>query len=268
MHRKDLRYDKDETELAQIQCPTCHANHDDKARATMARDGKWHPTSEFRGVAGFHANALLWPHPVDEQKYPGGFLQMLSLEEIAVEQADNPERARRVLVNTRDAESYEPEHLQKIEHSTLYKRRERYDPREVLPSEVVFITFGADLQSNRAEIKFKGWGHRDGKKQSWAIDYRIVRGSPLQAEFWEKLQAVFQNVSWKHPCGKWIHPSIGLFDSRFRPDEVFSFTRRMQRLRIYACEGATTISKPIVPKKTNQKGSPTGIGLGDWHARS
>ncbi len=259
MHRKDLRYDREQTESAQLQCPICHANHDDAARSTMARAGKWHATSDFKGVAGFHANALLWPHPVDRQKYPGGFLQMLALEEIAVEQADNPERARRVLVNTRDAESYEPEHLQKIEHSVLYKRREHYDPREVLPAEVVFISFGADLQSNRAEIKFKGWGFSGNLKQSWAIDYRVVRGSPLQAEFWEKLAAVFQNVAWKHPCGKWIHPSIGLFDSRFRPDEVFAFTRRMQRLRIYACEGATTISKPIIPKKPQKRGIPPAL---------
>jgi phage terminase large subunit GpA-like protein len=259
MHRKDLRYDREATELATIQCPVCHALHDDQARLQMSRSGKWHPTSEFRGIAGFHANALLWPHPIDQLKYPGGFLQMLALEELAVEQSDNPERARRVLVNTRDAESYEPEHLQKIEHSLLYKRRENYDPRNVLPAEVVFITFGADLQSNRAEIKFKGWGHNGKLKQSWAIDYRVVRGSPLQAEFWEKLAAVFQNVSWKHPCGKWIHPSIGLFDSRFRPDEVFAFTRKMQRLRIYACEGATTISKPIVPKKPTKRGVPPAL---------
>jgi phage terminase large subunit GpA-like protein len=259
MHRKDLRYDRQQTESAQLQCPICHANHDDAARSTMARAGKWHATADFKGVAGFHANALLWPHPVDRQKYPGGFLQMLALEEIAVEQADNPERARRVLVNTRDAESYEPEHLQKIEHTVLYKRREHYDPREVLPSEVVFISFGADLQSNRAEIKFKGWGYSGNLKQSWAIDYRVVRGSPLQAEFWEKLAAVFQNVAWKHPCGKWIHPSIGLFDSRFRPDEVFAFTRKMQRLRIYACEGATTISKPIIPKKPMKRGIPPAL---------
>jgi phage terminase large subunit GpA-like protein len=259
MHRKDLRYDREQTESAQLQCPTCHANHDDTARSTMARAGKWHATSDFKGIAGFHANALLWPHPVDRQKYPGGFLQMLALEEIAVEQADNPERARRVLVNTRDAESYEPEHLQKIEHTVLYKRREHYDPREMLPMEVVFISFGADLQSNRAEIKFKGFGYRNGLKQSWAIDYRVVRGSPLQAEFWEKLASVFQNVAWKHPCGKWIHPSIGLFDSRFRPDEVFAFTRKMQRLRIYACEGATTISKPIIPKKPTKRGIPPAL---------
>jgi len=259
MHRKELRYDREQTELAVIQCPTCHALHDDNARAAMARSGKWVATSPFKGIAGFHANALLWPHPVDRAKYPGGFLQMLALEEIAVDQADNPERARRVLVNTRDAESYEPEHLQKIEHTALYKRRERYDPREVLPAEVVFITGGCDLQSNRAEVKFKGWGFSNGLKQSWAIDYRIIRGSPLQDEFWEKCASVFQNVAWKHPCGKYIHPSIILFDSRFRPDEVFSFTRKMQRLRVYACEGATTISKPIVPKKPTKRGVPPAL---------
>ncbi len=256
MHRKDLRYDREATELSTIQCPSCHALHDDQARYSMSRSGKWVATSPFRGIAGFHANSLLWPHPVDQQKYPGGFLQMLALEELAVEQSDNVERARRVLVNTRDAESYTPEHLQKIEHSKLYKRREAYDPRDVLPSEVVFITAGADLQANRAEIKFKGWGHRGDLKQSWALDYRIVRGSPLLDDFWEKLENVFRNTAWKHPSGQWIHPSIILFDSRFRPDEVYAFARKVHKLRVYACEGATVISKPIVPKKPIKRGVP------------
>lgn len=256
MNRKYLRYDKEKPEEAKIECPHCHEMLDDDARYRISRLGKWRATAEFRGVAGFHANALLWPHPIDSAKYPGGFLQMLSLEEIAAENADNPERARRVIVNTRDAESYQPEHLQKIEHSVLYKRREDYDPRDYLPSEVVFITCGGDIQSNRAELKFKGWGIRNGVKQSWAIDYRIVRGSPLQNEFWDKLENVFRNVSWKHPSELWIRPSIILIDSSYRPDEVYAFARRMQRHRIYACEGAEQLGKPIIPRKAIRRGNP------------
>jgi phage terminase large subunit GpA-like protein len=265
MNRKDLRYDKEKTEEAKIECPNCHEFHDDPARSRIARMGSWRATADFKGIAGFHANSLLWPHPIDAEKYPGGFLQMLALEEVAAEQADNPERARRVIVNTRDAESYQPEHLQKIEHTALYKRREKYDPREELPAEVVFITFGADLQSNRAEIKFKGWGQRavasDSKplKQSWALDYRIVRGSPLQAEFWEKLENVFRNVAWKHPSGQWIRPSLGLLDASYRPDEVYAFGRRMQKLRIYACEGAEQLGKAIVQKKPIKRGVPPAL---------
>jgi phage terminase large subunit GpA-like protein len=265
MNRKDLRYDKEKTEEAKLECPNCHALHTDPERYKISRAGRWVATAEFKGVGGFHANALLWPHPIDLEKYPGGFLQMLALEEVAAEQADNPERARRVIVNTRDAESYQPEHLQKIEHSALYKRREKYDPREELPAEVVFITFGADLQSNRAEIKFKGWGQRDVAsdskpvKQSWALDYRIVRGSPLQAEFWEKLENVFRNVAWKHPSGQWIRPSLGLLDASYRPDEVYAFGRRMQKLRIYACEGAEQLGKAIVQKKPIKRGVPPAL---------
>jgi phage terminase large subunit GpA-like protein len=33
----------------------------------------------------------------------------------------------------------------------------------------------------------------------------------------------------------------------------------MQRLRIYACEGATTISKPIIPKKPTKRGIPPAL---------
>jgi hypothetical protein len=272
MNRKDLRYDKEKTEEAKIECPRCHQQFPDGVRYSMARAGGWRATSDFTGIAGFHANSLLWPHPIDSAKYPGGFLQMLALEEVAAEQADNPERARRVIVNTRDAESYQPEHLQKIEHSALYKRREKYDPREELPAEVVFITFGADLQSNRAEIKFKGWGQRavsrdEAIKQSWALDYRIVRGSPLQAEFWEKLENVFRNVAWKHPV-RAMDPAVP------RPFGRQLSTRR--GLCVRAPDAKTpdlrlrrrgTARESHCPEKTDQARGAARVSLGNRHAR-
>jgi phage terminase large subunit GpA-like protein len=259
MHRRDLRYDKDAPEAARIECPQCHHLHTDAARYQMSQEGRWSPRQEFRGIAGFHANAMLWPHPVDRNKFPGGFLQMLALEEIAAENSDNPERAKRVIVNTRDAESYQSEHLQKIEHSVLYKRREDYDPRVVLPEEVVRITAGVDVQANRVEIKFKAWGFRNGVKQSWGVEYRIVRGSPLQAELWEKLENVLRNVAWKHPSGQYIRPSIVLIDSSYRPDEVYGFCRRMQKHGVYACEGAEQLGKAIVEKRWIKRGSPPAL---------
>ncbi len=259
MGRKDLRYEADKPETAALECPKCHAALSERDRIFMARNGEWKATSAFKGKAGFHGNALLWPHPVEEQKYPGGFLQMLAQQEIDVQRSDNPERSKRVLVNTVDADPYQPEHLQKIEHSELYKRREDYDPREEVPKEVVAVTMGGDLQANRAELFFIGWGYKGGVKQSWGLDYRIVRGSPLQAEFWEKMEAVLSNVNWKHPSGSYLSLNFGLFDSRFRPDEVFSFARRVQKLRVYACEGATTLGKPIIPKKPIKRGVPPAL---------
>lgn len=307
MHRRDLRYDKSSPEGARLECPHCHALHDDSARYQMSRiTDKWTPTSEFRGIASFHANAMLWPHPVDREKYAGGFLHMLALEEIAATEADNPERERRVIVNTRDAESYQPEHLGKIEHSALYKRREKYDPREMLPPEVVFVTCGIDLQADRAEIKFKGFGVRtkstevsasspsenqtssdpssesreesssetsEGRnlaivdeldkaiasslvKQSWAIDYRVVRGSPLRIELWERLESVLRNAAWPHPSGAYISPGLVLMDSSYRPDEVYQFARRMADMKFFACEGAEQLGKAIIQKKPIKRGNP------------
>ncbi len=50
-----------------------------------------------------------------------------------------------------------------------------------------------------------------------------------------------------------------MFDSRFRPDEVYAFARKVQKLRIYACEGATVTSKPIIPKKPIRRGVPPAL---------
>ncbi len=265
MLRGQLRYDSEQPEGAMMECPRCHEFLSDDQRYAMMMGGDpkkpdfdlWEANAPYKGVAGFHANAMLWPHPVDRQKYPGGFLQMLAQEEIDAANSDNPDRAKRVIVNTRDAEPYEPEHIDKVEHTDLYLRREEYDPRELLPDEITVATFGADLQGDRAEIKFKGFGLKDGKNQSWALEYRIVRGSPLQQELWERLENLFRNIAWKRSDGTHLTFAFGLFDCGYKPDYVYAFCRKMRGmgLRIYPCSGATTLARPIVGKPT-KRGNP------------
>jgi phage terminase large subunit GpA-like protein len=182
MNRSDLRYDTDHPELARMECPRCHELLDDQQRYAMMMGGDpkhprfdlWKPTAAFTGRAGFQANSMLWPHPVNEDgqppKYSGGYLHFLAQYEIDVQNSDNPERERRVMVNTIDAEPYEPEHMDKVEHTDLYNRREDYDPRECLPDEVLLVVFGADLQADRAEIKFKGFGLANTKGNNEQAD--------------------------------------------------------------------------------------------------
>ncbi len=266
MHRRDLRYDPAKSEEARMECPRCHELLDDRQRYAMMMGGDprkprfdlWKATGEFKGRRGYQANSMLWPHPVDTTKYPGGYLQMLAQQEIDVANADNPEKARRVMVNTIDAEPYEPEHIEKVEHTDIYNRREEYDPRTVLPDEVLFVTLGGDVQLDRAELKFKGWGLRNGVKQSWALDYRIVRGSPLQPELWEKLENIIKNTAYKRSDGTYMGIACGLIDSRYKPDEVYKFTRSMIRYRIYSCEGSTTLGKPLVAGD-RKRGEPPAI---------
>lgn len=269
MHRKDLRYESDKPESAMMECPRCHNLLSDDQRYAMMMGGDpnkprfdlWKPTAEFKGRRGYQANSMLWPHPVDKKKYPGGYLQMLAQQEIDVTKSDNPERARRVMVNTIDAEPYEPDHMDKVEHTDLFLRREDYEPRELLPDNVLLVVFGADLQADRAEIKFKGFGKNGEAVQSWGIEYRVVRGAAIGTDLWEKCENVLRNIAWKRSDGSYLSPAIGLFDSGYKPDYVYNFCVKMRGMgiRVYPSLGSTILGKPIISKPVNRGKPPSPV---------
>lgn len=187
MHRSQLRYDEDKPERARLECPRCHGLLDDTQRYAMAHGqgyDNWKPRNEFRGRHGFHANSLLWPHRIDEaHKYPGGYLQVLAMEEIEAKNAPDPRRALRVLVNTRDAEPFDPteESEQAPDWKRLFDAREPYGDRTklVVPRPVVLASCFIDVQNNRLELEWKGWA-RD--EQSWGLAYTVLDGNPLDIQ--------------------------------------------------------------------------------------
>jgi phage terminase large subunit GpA-like protein len=184
MHRGMLRYDEGKPETALLECPRCHGALDDDQRYAMAHrqgDRNWVATLPYRGKRGFQANALLWPHPVDRAKYPGGFLQMLAQQEIDAGKAENPRRALRVLVNTVDAECFDPtEETEKPpEWKVIYDRREDYT---LAPLESRIAAAMVDVQRNRLEIEWKVFAQNE---ESWGIRHVVLEGDTLRPEIWE-----------------------------------------------------------------------------------
>lgn len=264
MHRSQLRYDKEKPHEARLECPRCKGLLTDLQRYTMMMGGDvksprydlWTPTKPFTGKAGFHANALLWPHPVDPEKFPGGFLQLLAQQEIDAEQADNPERARRVIVNTVDAETYEAECDAKPEHTKLFLRREKYDPAKILPAGVLWIGIQWDIQNDRAEGELVGHGLRS---QTWGLGYHVVKGNPMCAPttgIWAEMDRIFTTTTFAHPSGKTLRLQGELVDRGFKPDYVLAYTRPRAPRGTFASRGATSLSKPIIRAKPSWEGNP------------
>jgi phage terminase large subunit GpA-like protein len=264
MHRSQLLYDPEKPELARLECPRCKGQLTDLHRYEMMMGGDsahprydlWRPTRPFRGKAGFQANAMLWPHPVNPAKFPGGFLQVVAQQAIDAEKSDNPERSRRVMINTLDAETYEAACDVKPDKDKIYLRREAYDPREMLPARVLLITLGGDIQKDRGEFFLLGWGER---AQSWGIDHWVIKGSPIDLSFWEEVEKRITNASWQHPCGERLKIACGLIDCGYQRDEVIKFTRPLSRLRVFASFGSTQLNRVIVGKPSRQGKPPTKV---------
>jgi phage terminase large subunit GpA-like protein len=262
--RTRLLYDRDRPQDARLECPHCLGLLTDQQRYHMMLGGDpkrprfdlWHPTRPFTGKAGFHAGAMLWPHPVDPLKYPGGFLQLVAQQEIDAENADNPERARRVIVNTIDSDCYESELDAKPEHSVLFNRREKYDPAKMLPAGVLWIAFACDVQADRIEVEIAGFGE---KGHTWGLAYHVIKGTPMTTPdkgVWAELDRIISTTTYPHPSGKVLRISAGLIDRGYKPDHVLAFTRARVRSGIFASRGSTTLCRPIVSPRPKMEGNP------------
>lgn len=265
MHRKQLRYDPARPHEARLECPRCKGLLTDPQRYDMAhRQGfdNWKPQREFRGKRGFHANAMLWPHPVDPVKYPGGFLQMVAQQEIDAEKSDNPARARRVMINTVDAEVYDPDTSTEVppEWEVLLQKRENYatEPTEnapvskiVLPKGALWMSAGGDIQSDRVEVTKVVWGKGE---EAWTAEHVVIPGDPKTTALWENVEKELLR-EYDHESGVKIGLSFALFDCGYGAEHLLWFFGQLKQKasplhgRIRACRGWPGYPHPVVDFK-------------------
>ena len=241
MHRRHLRYDPDAPECAMMECPNCTELLNDAKRYDMMIAGDWRATREFRGRRGFQANAMLWPHPVDCVKYPGGFLQMLAQQEIAANKSENPHRAMRVLVNTVDAEPFDPlaKDEQPPDHQMLYERREEYVAE--VPARGLVLTAFVDVQINRLECGWYAWGRG---AECFAIDHRVIDGNTRSWEPWDALRKELAR-KFKHESGAPIALTMAHIDGGWNADWVFAFLKKLAASPVEGVTGKVRASKGI-----------------------
>jgi phage terminase large subunit GpA-like protein len=257
MHRSQLRYDPKNTREARLECPRCRGLLTDAQRYAMAHGqgfDNWKPTAEYRGRAGFHANSLLWPHPVDEHpdKYPGGYLQKLAEREIADEKSENPQKSRRVTKNTEDAESFDPDTKSEIppDAQALFNRREDYatDKKIVLPARALVLTSFTDVQGDRLEVTKTAWGPDE---EAWVIEHIIIPGDTRERHVWEALEKELLRT-YAHEHGPQIGVSWGFIDSGYSAEMVLKFLAMLRTKasllagKIRASRGSSQCPHPIV----------------------
>jgi phage terminase large subunit GpA-like protein len=282
--RTKLLYDKETPEKARLECPHCATHHDDAGRYRMMMGGDilkprydlWQATRpENKGRAGFHAGSMLWPHPVDPLRYPGGWLEVLARKHIAIEESENPERARRVFVNTDDAETYQSATDVKPDHSKLFLRREAWagftgekdangrpiaapwDSRLPVPAGCLAVTFFTDVQDDRLEMFLEGHGLNG---QTYDVGKIVINGgkgcalSPPDQGVWAKHDEYLDQITFRHPSGKTLKILGGLVDAGDKRDHVFAYTRPRARRKIFASRGDTELCKPIVEARARKEG--------------
>lgn len=232
-------------ERAVILCEKCGHAHNDRQRQEIVRAGKWKATAKFSGIRGYHINGLYSLFPA--KKGYVSKLHQFAKDFYEAKHSQNPKHALRVWKNTFLAETDEDELEPRTAWEPIFERREDYiqnanEPGPV-PEGVRVITCGIDIQGNRIELEYVGWG-RD--EQSWGLGHVIIPGEPEDERIWNELEP-FMHRQFEHPSGVMLDLSIAFIDSGKWTDYVHKFASRASlRGKVYAIKGASEFGLPII----------------------
>ncbi|MBF0339479.1 MAG: phage terminase large subunit family protein [Magnetococcales bacterium] len=236
-----IRFAQGQRHLAHYVCVHCEAEIQEFHKTKMLLHGRWIASSPgIRKAAGFHLNGLYCP------------LGWNSWGDIAVEHGEKHRDPFQLKewINTVLAQSWE-ETAEKLDSEGLMARREDFGP--TLPAGVVLITVGVDVQDNRFEIEFVGWG-RD--EESWSIDYRVLYGDPTSPTIWNDLDVLLQRT---FPHARQLPDlrirAAAIDSGGHHAQGVYLFCKARQAGRIWPIKGVGGPGKLIWPKvgRTNNK---------------
>lgn len=203
-------------------CIECGIIWSEQEKNIAITKGVWKAQNPTSKVAGFYLNALYSP-----------FFTLKDIVKDFLESKDNIQKFQ-VFTNTIKTESFEPPSV-KFEENELYARRENYT-WATLPDEVLFVTCAMDIQNDRIEMEFRGWGVGF---ESWGIDYLILQGDIKLPKVWDDAfiatKKMFSTIS-----GRRMYASVVLVDSGFETEKVYKFVK-MGRGRFVATKGASEV---------------------------
>ncbi|MCE3037499.1 phage terminase large subunit family protein [Helicobacter sp. faydin-H20] len=223
-------------DTARYMCIECEKLWSEEEKNKAVSKGRWEREKESKKV-GFFLNAIYSP-----------FFKMSEIVKDFLESKDNINKMQ-VFKNTILAESFEPPSI-KLEDVELYKRREDYKPTE-LPDDIIFITAGVDIQGDRIEIEFKGFGLG---YENWGVEHVRLMGNTDESAVWERCYRELKKPFYTKTGRKMIS-SVCLIDSGDKAQRVYSFVKLDKRF--FATKGASESEKKkdfINKPKEIQKG--------------
>lgn len=224
---ENIRWEQDDNgkhDLLSVRyaCVECGSLWSERDKNNAVSNGVWIAQNPTSHIAGFALNALYSP-----------FFTLKDIVKDFLESKDNIQKFQ-VFTNTIKAESFEPPSI-KFEENELYGRRENYTST-TLPDEVLFITCAMDIQHDRIEMEFKGWGLGF---ESWGIEYLILQGDTKLPKVWDDAY-IATKKAFATKSGRRMYAHIVLVDSGFETEKVYKLVS-MGRGRFVATKGASEV---------------------------
>lgn len=264
---RNLRWPKGATaavanRLAWIECPHCSKEIHNKDKAAMnarglpVAPGEW---IENGVVVGEPVETMIFSLWVSGLCSPFKTFGERAARFLQAEESGDPEKLQ-TAYNSQFGELYAPGGGEVPEWKDVLGLRLPYLPGDI-PTGVILLTVGIDVQSTGLFYSVRGWGAR---AESWLIDADYIFGPTVDEDVWTKAQDLV-NARWGNMGLK-----VGFIDSGFRPgkpsvipeNKVYEFCRRNSRF-IFPTKGYDTLRTPIVKSRleVTMQGSPNKYGL-------
>lgn len=230
----NVRWDAGEPSTAHYVCSVCGSVWDDPKRWRSLQHIVYRPTARFRGVKGFHINEVYSPW-VKLSEMVQNFLD-----------AKGDSEMLKTFVNTSLGQPFEYD-AEKVDGHVLMSRME--DWGDEAPDDVLVVTCGVDVQSDRLEVERVGWGVEE---ESWSLDYKIIYGDPSGPEIWNELESYLLTPT-RRVDGMVIPVHSACVDhGGHHAGAVSNFVRDRLRSRVYAIKGMAGPGKSIWPKRATK----------------
>lgn len=241
----NVRWPDGRPEEAVYVCPHCGAEIDESKKPDMLAAGEWRSLRPSTGIAGFHISELYspwssWP------EMAVGFLTAKRLPETL-----------QSWVNTSLGETWE-DAGETLEAKGLASRVEAYTSSHV-PAGVRLVTLGTDVQDDRLESVFWGWGEEE---EAWRLGHTVLRGDPGAADLWKEHDELLRQ-RFSTDDGRELVVEAACVDSGGHyTEQVYSYCRRRKRQRVFAVKGQGGPGRLVWPKRPGKaKGKNVDVWL-------
>jgi len=214
-------------------CESCASLWSDGVRHKAIRLGSWVAEKPFLGHASYHLPELA--------------STFRKLKDIVISFLEKKAKGDlQTFTNISLAETWALEG-EKQDPDKLYSRREHY--KEDVPEGALLITAAVDVQDDRLEIQYEGWG---ADEENWKIAFDVIRGDLNKPEIWKRLDAALDR-KFKHESGLTMDVTGTTIDTGGHfTQAVYTFVKR-RGYGVFAIKGSSNQSAPIVsrPSKSN-----------------
>jgi phage terminase large subunit GpA-like protein len=214
-------------DTAEYACEGCGSLWSDGERIDSLRGGRWIAEFPGRRVAGFHLNEIYSP-----------FRRLSEIVADFLSSKRAPETLK-AWVNTSLGEVWRDQQGEKVDAELLDARREPYAEA---PTGVVLVGMQVDVQDDRLECEFVGWGVGE---ESWGLEYLVLRGNPGEPELWSRLSDHLGRTFRREDGAMLTVAGCAIDSAGHYTKQVYEWARKY-RGRVYPIVGRSGKGRPLI----------------------